>query len=140
MPEKTTGGGSFLSVRGQGRRPASIRCLQGRCLRLAPLICVAGLLALLVSAISPADDLVQPDFSPNFRSGQRIVAASRLLQIPLLHKRHCAGAAVALGANAKSAFQPAGDAAPVLSARLTPTRPERSHAGRAPPAFFTHSA
>jgi len=44
-------------------------------------ICVFALFALLVSAVSPADDLAQPDFSRHFRNGHRIVTASNLLQM-----------------------------------------------------------
>ena len=95
------------------------------------LICVAGLL--LVSAMSPADDSVQPDFSRHVSKGQRVGTASNLLQ-----------SSHVLRPNAFPVLITAGDhPGPVRHLEDLPVRSlpaclsspgfGRSHAGRAPP-------
>ncbi len=101
---------------------------------LARLVCVCGLLALLVSAISPADDLVQADFSRHTRNCHRIVTASKLLQTGHLLRRNWAAAAIAFGAHAGPVRHPADDPVHGLPARLSSPGFERSLAARAPPA------
>jgi len=130
MPEESPKGASLISA---PRRSYSwVRPPQGR--HLALLICSFGLLALLVSAISPADDSVQPDFSRHFRNGHRIVTASKLLQTGHLFRRIRAAAEIKVGAHAGPVHYPADHSTQYLPASLSSPGFEGSLAVRAPPA------
>jgi len=101
---------------------------------LARLVCIAGLLALLVSAISPVDDSVQPDFSRHFRNGQRIVTAATRLQASRVRSPNPAAALITGGDHAGPVRVLEDLTMPDLHASLSSPGFERSHAGRAPPA------
>ena len=101
---------------------------------LARLAFAFGLLALLISAISPVDDSVQPEFFRHFRKGHRIVTASKLLQANHLFRRNCTAPAITLGADARPIRHPADPSIHGLPACLSSPGFERSIAARAPPA------
>jgi len=107
---------------------------------IARLVCVVGLFALLVSAISPLDDSVQPDFSRHSSSWHRTVTVSKLAGPIHLAKRHCAITAIKCGAYAAPILHSAGHAVPVL--HVCPSSPgfEPTHTGRAPPASSLRTA
>jgi len=103
------------------------------------LVYVAGVLALLVSAISPADDSVQSDFSRYLRNGQYIVAASELLQPSRVLRPVLSRARVTTGDHAGPVRHPEDLFASGLRApRLSSPAFEHSLAERAPP--HSHSA
>ena len=61
-------------------------------------MCLFGLFTLLVSAISPVDDPVQPDFSRHSSNWHRNVTTFKLVGSSHLMRRHCAAAPIAFGA------------------------------------------
>ena len=138
MLQELPRGASLISAPGCGH--AWARPPQRQRLGPALLICAFGLLALLVSAISPADDSVQPDFSRHFRNGHRIVTASKLLQTSHLLRRNCAAAAIMFGAHAGPVRHPADDPVPGPHACLSSPGLESSLAARAPPLFLQRIA
>ena len=135
MPEEGPRGGCLISAPGRSHWWPGAHCLPRERFGLARVVCVVGLFALLVSAISPADDSVQPDFSRYFRTGERIVRASRLSPASHLFTRNCTTAPTALGIEASPVFHSADHAVPGLHARISSPGLEHSHAGRAPPAL-----
>ena len=129
MSEESPKGASLIPAPGCGHRWA--RPPQRQC---GPTlwICAFGLLALLVSATSPADDSLQPDFARHFRNGHRIVTAS-LSQMGHLFRRNWAAAAITFGAHAGPVRHPAEHSIHGLPARLISPGFEGSLTARAPP-------
>ena len=130
MPGEGPGNESSIVASGYGRWR---RGAPGERFGIARVVCVVGLFALLVSAISPVDDSVQPDLSRHSSSWHRTAIVSKLTRPIRLTRRHCALTPIKSGA----------DAAPILhSARAVPVPHacsswvgfERTHTGRAPPA------
>jgi len=96
-------------------------------------VCLFGLFTLLVSAISPVDDPVQPDFSRHSSNWHRNVTAPKHVGPNHLIGRHCAAAPIMFGAYAGPTLDAAYQPAPVLYARLSSPGCGRAHTGRAPP-------
>lgn len=134
MPEELPRGGFPISASNPIARWAWALCLPRERVGLARLACAFGLLTLLVSAMSPADDSVQPDFSRHFRNGHRIVTASKLSQTGHLFGRNWAAAAITFGAHAGPVRHPAEHSIHGLPACLSSPGFEGSLDARAPPA------
>jgi len=134
MPEGFRGGSLIVAPGRSHCWPWALCLPRERLPRLALLVCVAGLLALLVSAISPADDSLQPDLSRHFRNGHRVVTASKLLQASHLLRPNRAAAANTFGAHAGPVRHPADHS--ILGPPASTSSPgfKRSLAARAPPA------
>jgi len=98
------------------------------------LVSVAGLFALLVSAVSPADDSVQLDYSRHLRYGRLIVTASRLVQMSHVLKPNEAAPALNTACNHLRPVRHAVDL-PTHNFHIRLGSPgfERRHASRAPP-------
>lgn len=139
MPE-LPGGGLSLSALNRAHRWTWGFCQPRLGFGLARLACVCGLFALLVSAISPADDSVQPDFSRRSGTCHPIVKTCKLVQTSLLFKRNCTATPTALGIHARPVIHSAERAVLDLHARVSEPGFELSHAGRAPPARCRSSA
>jgi len=100
----------------------------------ARVVCVVGLFALLVSAISPIDDSVQPDFSRHSSSSHRTVTVSKLTRPIHPTRRHCAATPIRCGAHAAPILHSLDHAVPPLHARSSSPGFERTRTERAPPA------
>jgi hypothetical protein len=125
-------GGFSIAAPGHSHRWLGIPCLPRECCGLGRFVCLLAL-ALLVSAISPVDDSVQPDFPPHSSNWHRIVTASKLAGPSHLIRGHCAATPIRCGASVP-VLHSADHAIPVPHARLSSPGFRRSHAGRAPPA------
>ena len=124
---------TVASGRSHWRREAV--CLPRECFGLARVVCVVGLFALLVSAISPFDDSEQPDFSRHSSGWHRTVTVSRLARPIHLTRRHCTAAPIRCGASSAAAILHSADhAVPAPHACSSSPGFEQTHAGRAPPA------
>ena len=125
-------GDSSIAALGHSHCWSGIVCLPRKRFALALCVYLFALFALLVSAISPLDDSLQPDFSHHSRSWHRTVIAPKKARPIHLIRRHCA-APVALGACASHILHLTNHVAPVLHAHLNPPGLRRAHTGRAPP-------
>ena len=127
---------SSTAARGCSQWWVGSLCLPGQRMGLARLVCLFGLFALLVSAISPVDDAVQPDFSRNSSNWHRNVTASKLVGPSHMIGGHCAAAPIAFGAYA-GPTPDAGYPTPVLYACSSSPGCESAHTERAPPLFLS---
>lgn len=134
MRGETPTGDSSIAALGGGHWWVRPLCLPGDRVGLARLVCLVGLFAVLVSAISPVDDSVQPDFSRHSSSWHRTVTASKLVRSNHLTGRHCAATPIRCGAYAAPILHSADHAVPVPHACSSSPGFERTHTGRAPPA------
>lgn len=98
----------------------------------ASLVCLAGLVALLFSAVSPADDSAQPALVSHLRNGQPIVTAVRLFQTNYRLVRNYAAPAITLG-GAAPVCRSVDHSLDDLPASLSSSGFENSLNGRAPP-------
>jgi hypothetical protein len=133
MPDEGPRCDSSIAAPDRSRWWRGILCLPRKRFGLARLACAFGLFALLISALFPADDSVQPDFSRHFRNGHR-VTASTLLQTGHLFTRNWTAAAVTFGAHAGPVRHPADHSIHGLPTRLISPGFEGPLAARAPPA------
>ncbi len=135
MPEASPRGGFFDLASDLAKGWVNALCLTGERSGVARLVCVFALFALLLSAISPVDDLAQSDFSRHSSSWHRIVTASKLVRASHLSKRDCTAAPIVFGAYAGPILHSMDHAAPVvfLACSSSPGC-GRAHTGRAPPA------
>jgi len=134
MPDEGPRSDSSIAAPGRNHWWRGILCLPREGFGLARLACAFGLFALLVSALSPADDSVQPDFFRHYRNDHRIVTASNLVQTGHLFRRNWGAAAVTFRAHAGPVRHPADHSIHGLPARLISPAFEGPLAARAPPA------
>ena len=139
MPDEGLRGDSSIAAPGRSHWRHGILCLPRERLRFARLACAFGLLALLVSAISPMDDSVQPDFSLHFGNGQHMVTAFKLLQTSHALRPNRAAAVTTFGAHAGSVRQPADHLVQGVPTCSSSPGFERSLAARAPPACSSYN-
>ena len=99
----------------------------------ASLVCLAGLVALLFSAASPADDSAQPALSGHLRNGQRIVTAARLFQTNFRLVCNYGAPAITLGGGAAPVCSQVDHSLDDLPASLRSSGFANSLNGRAPP-------
>jgi len=133
MPDLDRRGDSSTVASGRSHRRPGTRCLPRERFGLARVVCVVGLFVLLVSAISPLDDSVQPDFARHSSSLHRTVTVSKPGGAIHLTRRHCALTSIECGAYAAPVLHSAPYAVPASHACSSSPGFERTHTGRAPP-------
>lgn len=139
MPDEGPRGGFSIATPSHSYWWPGALCLPRDRFGLVRLVCLFALFALLVSAISPVDDLLQPDFSRHSNSWHRTVTASKLLHQNHLPRRNWAAAAITFGAHAGPVRHPADDSIYDLPAPLSSPGFEHSLAARAPPTCSSYN-